>query len=378
MHAMTTIQKIDVFGYELTYRYGEYAMSRGRTLRSLPSTVVRITTADGTTAFGEVCPLGTTYLPAFAEGARVALTLIAPQLLGLDVRNLAAVNVAMDDTLMGHQYAKAAIDIACWDAQGKITNQPVATLLGGSLHSRLPLYIAVPLSDPPAMAEFVQARKAEGITRFQLKLGGEPNADVARVKSIAAVTGPDDVIVCDANGGWSPQDAVIAARHLENAERVFLEQPCATFEQCLLVRQRTTLPMILDESITDLATLLRAQQANAMEAINLKISRVGGLTKAKLIRDVCTELGLRMTIEDSWGGDITTAAIAALGASTRPDALFAVSFMNEWTSETIAGPTAPRSTDGHGVVASGSGLGIDIDVDRLGTPLATFTDGSEP
>ena len=85
------------------------------------------------------------------------------------------------------------------------------------------------------------------------------------------------------------------------------------------MRQRTTLPMVLDECITDVHSLLRAYEAKAMEAFNLKISKVGGLTKAKLMRDLAVALGLRVTIEDTWGGDIVTAAVSHLAASTPAD-----------------------------------------------------------
>ena len=135
-------------------------------------------------------------------------------------------------------------------------------------------------------------------------------------------TGPEDIVVADANGGWRLQDAVVAARAIDGLERVFFEQPCPTLEECLIVRQRTTLPMVLDECIRDVQSLLRAYEAKAMEAFNLKISKVGGLTQAKLMRDLAVALGLRVTIEDAWGGDLVTAAVSHLAASTpRRDAL---------------------------------------------------------
>ena len=107
-----------------------------------------------------------------------------------------------------------------------------------------------------------------------------------------------------------------------------------------------------------------------MDQINLKIGRVGGLTRARLIRDAAVELGLRLMIEDSWGGDIVTAAVSHLAAGTPPEALFAVSFMNDWTMEHVAG-YAPRSSAGRGPVPTGPGLGIEVDVAMLGAPLFT-------
>ena len=363
-----TITRVDVFGYDLTYVHGRYVMSGGRVVETLPSTVVRVTTSDGIEGFGEVCPLGPAYLPAHAGGARAALQELAPAVLGLDAGNLAAVNTAMDRALMGHGYAKSAIDTACWDALGRSVGRPVCDLLGGRLSESFPLYFAVPLASADEMTAYVEARRVEGIHRFQLKIGADPYEDAERTRSVVEATGLGDVVVADANGGWGVQDAVVAARAMEDLERVFFEQPCPTFEECLIVRQRTTLPMILDECIYDVHSLLRAYEAKALEAFNLKISKVGGLTKAKLMRDLAVQLGLRVTIEDAWGGDLVTAAVSHVAASTPPETLFTVSFMNDWTNEHVAGHQ-PRSRAGFGSAPTTPGLGIDVDIEALGAPL---------
>ncbi len=370
---MPGIQRIDVFTYDLTYAHGDYVMSGGRSIRTLLSTVVRVTTASGVEGFAEVCPLGPNYLPGYGAGAQSVITELAPALIGVDVNNLGLINKTMDETLAGHAYAKSVIDIACWDAFGKIANQPVYALLGGKRQDRVPLYVAIPLESEEEMAAHVLARKKEGTRRFQLKVGADPHDDAARVQAILNVTDTADLIVADANGGWRLQDAVVAARLLNNMDRVYLEQPCRTLEECLIVRQRTTLPMVLDEVITDPHSLLRAYEAKAMEAINLKVSRVGGLTKAKLMRDLCENLGVRMTIEDTWGGDMTTAAVSHLAASTDPELLFAASYMNDWVLEHAAG-YSPRSQDGWGAVSGPDvpGLGIEVDVAKLGAPILTF------
>jgi L-alanine-DL-glutamate epimerase-like enolase superfamily enzyme len=224
------------------------------------------------------------------------------------------------------------------------------------------------------MTAYVQARAAEGIHRFQLKIGADPYEDAERTRQVVAATGPEDVIVADANGGWRLQDAVVAARALDGLERVFFEQPCPTLEECLIVRERTTLPMVLDECIRDVQSLLRAYEARALEAFNLKISKVGGLTQAKLMRDLAVVLGLRVTIEDAWGGDLVTAAVSHLAASTPPETLFTVSFMNDWTNEHVAGHE-PRSDAGFGAAPAFPGLGVDVDVEALGAPLVSALAG---
>jgi L-alanine-DL-glutamate epimerase-like enolase superfamily enzyme len=245
------IRNVDVFTYELTYAHGRYVMSRGRVIEGLTSTVVRLRTEDGVEGFGEVCPLGPAYLPAHSGGALAALRELAPAAVGVDATNLGAVRAALDRALMGHEYAKSAVDVACWDVLGRTSGLPVCELLGGRVAEELPLYFAVPLGSREAMAEYVAARRAEGVHRFQLKLGADPLEDAARTAHVVEQTDDGDLVVADANGGWRLQDAVLAARALDGLPRVFFEQPCPTLEECLIVRERTTLPMVLDESIRD-------------------------------------------------------------------------------------------------------------------------------
>ena len=362
------ITRVDVYAFELTYVHGSYVMSGGRIIGSLPSTLVRVGTDTGLQGWGEVCPLGNTYLAAHAGGARAALGLLAPAILGLDPSNLAAVNDAMDSVLMGHEYAKSPLDVACWDLTGRALGVSVTTLLGGLRQARFPLYMAVPLGPAGAMTEFVSARRAEGIHRFQLKVGGDPAEDGVRARQVVAATGPEDLIIADANGGWRLNDAIRAARMMEDLPRLYLEQPCPTMEECLEVRRRTSLPMVYDEVVHDVPTLLRAVREGGAGAFNLKVSKVGGLTRARLMRDLAQELGIQVTIEDTWGGDIVSATSAHLAASTRREALLTVSFMNDWTNEHVAGHQ-PRSERGFGSAPQGPGLGIEIDPGLLGEPL---------
>jgi L-alanine-DL-glutamate epimerase-like enolase superfamily enzyme len=362
------IERVDVYNFDLTYVHGTYVMSGGRKISSLPSTLVRVTADNGMYGWGEVCPLGATYLPAHAGGARAALALLAPALIGMDPMNHAAINDAMDAALSGHAYAKSPVDVACWDLTGRALGVGVAALLGGVRQNRFPLYMAVPLGTPDEMTAYVLARRKEGIHRFQLKVGGDPAVDGLRVRQIVEATGPEDLVIADANCGWRLNDALTAVRAMEDLPRLYLEQPCPTMEECIEVRKRTSLPMVYDEIVTDLATLLRASREGGAGAVNLKVSRVGGLTRARLLRDVCDELGLQVTIEDTWGGDVVSATSAQLAASTRTKSLLTVSFMNDWTNEHVAGHQ-PRSANGFGAAPDGPGLGIEVDTPTLGKPL---------
>ncbi len=364
------ITRVDVFDFTLTYVHGSYVMSGGRVIDSLASTIVRVTTDTGIAGFGEVCPLGTTYLASHAGGARAALALLAPAVVGLDPTNLASINDEMDAALMGHEYAKSPIDVACWDVTGRALGVSVTTLLGGRRQDSFPLYMAVPLGSPQEMTDYVLARRAEGIHRFQLKVGGAPAIDGARARQVIEATGDEDVVIADANGGWRLNDAIRAARLMENLPRLYLEQPCPTMEECIEVRKRTTLPMVYDEVVHDVPTLLRAVHDGGAGAFNLKVSKVGGLTKAKLMRDLARDLGIQVTIEDTWGGDVVSATSAHLAATTHRESLLTVSFMNDWTNEHVAS-YQPRSVNGIGSAPTGPGLGISVDESTLGSPLLT-------
>jgi cis-L-3-hydroxyproline dehydratase len=148
---------------------------------------------------------------------------------------------------------------------------------------------------------------------------------------------------------------------------VYIEQPCATYEECLSVRRRTARPFVLDEVIGDLSTLLSALADDAMDIINLKISKVGGLTKARLLRDICVASGTPMTIEDTWGGDIVTATIAHLARSTPEEFCFSATDFNSYgTVEIAAG--APQRVNGYMTASDAPGLGISPHFAVLGQP----------
>ena len=361
------IAQIEVFGYELTYAGGAFTMSQGRTVGAQSSTLVRITTDSGLAGWGEACPLAGTYLPAFGAGVRAALEVLVPALIGADPRNLAEVRQRLDRTLMGQAAAKSPLDIACWDILGQATGEPLATLLGGRVSERFALYLAIASGTPDEMVERVREGWDRGLRSFQLKVGGDPRADAEAVRRVVELVGEDSVVVADANGAWSLQDALIAARLLDSMP-VFLEQPCRTLADCRWVRHASRLPMIYDECVTDATSLVAAVREGGGGGVNLKLGKVGGLTPAKALRDLAQELGVELTIEDTWGGDVATAAVSHLAASTTPASLFAVSFLNDATCEHVAGHQ-PASVDGYGSAPAGAGLGIVVDTAALGAPL---------
>jgi L-alanine-DL-glutamate epimerase-like enolase superfamily enzyme len=359
--------------FQLGYGLHEktYAWSGGHAVERFTTTVVRISTDAGLTGFGEVCPLGSGYMEAHAGGVPAGIRELGPVLLGQDPSRIRAIDALMDSTLGGHHYVKAPIDIACWDILGQSAGLPIAALLGGRLVDDYPLYRAISQGTPETMADAVRKYRSEGYRRFQLKVGADPDEDVRRVEAALAAVQPGDVVIADANTGWLPHQAIRLVNALRGRD-YYVEQPCATLAECLVVRAHPPQPMVIDELITGVGPFLQAWQASAMDVVNIKISRVGGLTKAKQIRDLCESLGIAMTIEDSWGGDLATTAIAHLAGSTRPAFLFTSTDFNSYVDFALA-DDAPRRKEGRLAVPSGPGLGIQMDVDRLGEPLFSLS-----
>jgi L-alanine-DL-glutamate epimerase-like enolase superfamily enzyme len=346
---------------------GSYKWSGGKSVDVFDATVVEVATDADITGWGEVCPLGPFYLAAYGPGARTGIGELAPHLLGEDPRELERLNATMDAALKGHPYVKSAIDMACWDILGKAAGLPVCTLLGGRYGDAIDLYRAISQESAAKMAARVVGYRAEGYRKFQLKVGGDPDEDIARIRAVRARLKDGDVLVADANTGWLMHDAARVVRAVRDVD-VYVEQPCLSYEECLAIRRRTDHPFVLDEVIDSVAMLLRAHADGAMDVINLKISKVGGLTRARQIRDLCVSLGIAMTIEDSWGGDITTAAIAHLAHSTPERFRFSATDFNSYVTVSTASG-APQRKNGRMAASTASGLGVSPRMKVLGKPV---------
>ncbi|MCQ8783392.1 cis-3-hydroxy-L-proline dehydratase [Mangrovibrevibacter kandeliae] len=364
------ITAIRAYQVDLPLREGRYSWSNGNFVEVFDSTVVAVETDAGITGYAECCPLGSAYLPAYAAGVRAGLAELGPKLIGLDPTELGTLNRAMDAALRGHPYVKAPIDIACWDILGKVAGLPVWKLLGGRAQERVALYRAISQRSADEMADNIAGYRAEGYAKFQLKVGGDADDDIARIRATRAILSPGDVLVADANTGWTKAEAARVVAAVEDLD-VYIEQPCPSYEECVSIRRRTARPFVLDEVIDGVATLSRAIAEDAMDIVNLKISKVGGLTKARLMRDLCVSAGIAMTIEDTWGGDIVTAAIAHLAQSTPAEFCFSATDFNSYGTVSIA-EGAPARVDGFMTASDAPGLGVTPRFDVLGSPVLTI------
>lgn len=358
------IVRIFAHRVELPLVEGSYKWSGGKSVSVFDSTIVGVETDSGLVGYGEVCPLGPFYLPAYAEGVRCGIRELGPHLLGMDPRELGKLNMQMDAALKGHPYVKTGIDMACWDILGKATGLPACILMGGRYGERVRLYRAISQVAPDEMAKNVASYREQGYTRFQLKVGGDPDTDIERIRAARGVLLSTDRLVADANTGWTQHEAMRVVGAVRDLD-VYIEQPCLSYEECLAVRRNTSLPFVLDENIDGLDMLLRAKSDLAMDVVNLKISKLGGLTKAKQARDLCVSMGIAMTLEDSWGGDITTAAIAHLAHSTPEAYRFTSTDFNSYVTVSN-GDGAPQRENGFMRASEAPGLGVTPRFDVIG------------
>ncbi len=344
-----------------------YHMAGGKSCDTVETVVIALETDSGLTGWGEVCPIPH-YLPAYARGVAPALTELAPVILGADPVGPEALMAQADAYLQGHVYAKSALDIALWDLTGQVAGLPLYALLGGRRAADMPLYHSITCIAPHNMAEIAQEAQARGITQFQAKLGADQDweADVARLTQVRAAVGDGPLVYGDWNCGATSLEATRVGRAVAHLD-VMLEQPCASIAECARVRDATGLPMKLDETAHDTASLLEGYERGCMDAVAVKLSKFGGLSAARRARDLCVYLGAKMCIEDTWGSDITTAACLHLAAATDPAHVLNTCDLSGYVAPRIA-PDGPVRQNGRIAPPEGAGLGITPDRELLGAP----------
>ncbi len=360
------IRRVQVYAVRYTLAGGAFTMSGGRVASEQDATVVRVECDDGLVGWGEQCVFSPSFLPAHGGGARATLELLASAVLGADPRQVEVVHARMDAAVKGHAYAKSALDIACWDVFGKATGMRISDLLGGTFQEEFPLYTGIGIAEPAEMRRRAEDALAAGYRQIQLKVGTGRREDVERVETCVEGLGQAvERVIVDANGYWSRAEAVRVVAALEHLD-VYFEQPCATIEECAAVRARSGRPFVLDESLIDLASLERGRVA--ADAVRLKLSQFGGITPIRRARDLAAAWGLAMTLEDSGGGDVVTAAMAHLSCSVPPRLLLNGFLVGEMVNERIASG-APRAENGRARLPIGPGLGVEVDEAVLGDPV---------
>ena len=364
------ITRIRIYKTDLPYVGGTYVWGAGNAIEVARSSVVVIDTDAGLQGCGEFTPCGENYMVAHSEGVEAFARLAAPQLLGEDPRQVARMERLMDHLVQGHGYAKAPFDAAFWDILGQATAQPVWMLMGGKLCDGAPMYRVAPQKALDETIAEMQAHRAAGYRQFQIKVGGDWVTDIDRIRECVPLLKPGEKAMADANQGWRVDNAIRVARATRDLDFI-LEQPCKTYEECQQVRRVAQQPMKLDECVTGLHAAQRIVADRGAEMCCLKISNLGGLSKARRVRDFLIENRIPVVSEDTWGGEITTAALAHFAASTPEDYLInSTDLMNYNTRSTGVG--GATTANGKLYAPDAPGLGVAPDFGSLGAPVATY------
>jgi len=366
------ITRIRIYKKALPYKGGTYVWGAGNIIAAAMASVVVIDTDAGIQGCGEFTPCGENYMQAHSEGVEALARLVAPSLLGEDPRQVARIERRMDHLVQGHGYAKAPFDAACWDILGQATGQPVWMLMGGKLTDGAPIYRVAPQKPLAETKAEMAAHRAAGYRQFQIKVGMDWLEDIERIHAGVDLLLPGEKAMADANQGWRVDNAIRVVEATRGLDYI-LEQPCRTYEECRQVRRIATQPMKLDECVTGLSAAQQIVRDRGAEICCLKISNLGGLSKARRVRDFLVENRIPVVAEDTWGGEITTAAVAHFAASTPADFLInSTDLMNYNTASTGIG--GPQVRDGKLFASDSPGLGVTPDFEALGDAVAHYGD----
>lgn len=365
------IAEIHIHRHELPVHNGPYRMGHAE-IWSLSTTLVKLVGDNGLVGWGETCPVGPTYSESYAAGAASAVSEMAPRLIGTEVLPV-PLHRRMDGLLNGHNYAKAAIDIAAHDLLGKHLGISVSDLLGGALIDQVPSYYSIGVGSPGETARIAAEKRAEGYPRLQVKIGGRPvEEDIEAVRKVwEVIRGSGMRLAVDGNRCLTTRDALRLSRECPDIPFI-LEQPCGTIEDLQQIRSQVSHGIYMDENSIDLNTVITAAGTGMVHGFGMKVTRIGGLHPMRAFRDICAARNLPHTCDDAWGGDIIAAACTHIGATVAPELLEGVWLAAPNIDGHYDRENGIRIEGGHIRRPQGPGLGVVPDEGLFGAPVASF------
>lgn len=350
-----------------------YWLSGGR-LRFdvLDATFIKVETDAGLTGWGEGTPWGHTYVPAHGPGIRAGLETMAPAILGRDPRALDHLERAMDLCLPGHLYAKAPVDMACWDIAGQAAGMSIADMLGGRDTDGTWIASSVSSGTPEYMLGIIETYRALGYKVHSVKVGGDIEQDIARIRFLEDQRLPDERILYDVNRAWTRREASIVMNAVA-ALGITVEQPCETLDDIAALRAVTTTPISVDETLVTLQDAVRIAHDGLADVFGIKLNRVGGLTRARRIRDVALSYGIQMYVMATGGSVLADTEAAHLAQSVPAPFRLGTWSCQDMLSVDVAPGLGARNIGGKLTVTDAPGLGFAPDEELLGDPVAVYT-----
>ncbi|QDU37441.1 L-Ala-D/L-Glu epimerase [Maioricimonas rarisocia] len=328
--------------------------------------LVRVETDAGIEGAGEATVMARWSGETVWSAQAMVDRMLAPKLIGLDPRAIEEIDAVIDAVTKDNWFAKSAIEMACWDIAGKDAGKPVYDLLDGPRRSnRIECRFsmgAYPLEQARTIAEeLVEA----GFRTIKVKVGTNVAEDIARVKTVREVIGPDRALVIDANGGWDAETAIAATKEMQSLNVSLFEQPTPRHEYAGLarVREETGIPVMADDTVFDLAQAQECLRNGACDVISVYPGKNGGIRKSRQIAEVAAERGVACSIGSNLEWDVASAAMCHLVVGT--DNLQVERFPGD-----ILGPEYhefsivknPLTIEGPFIeTPTGPGLGVEVD-----------------
>jgi mannonate dehydratase len=386
------ITRIRAYRVELPLREGSYKWSGGKSVTVFDSTIVAVETDEGVTGYGEVCPLGPFYLPAYGAGARAGIGELGPHLLGEDPRQLAKLNRRMDAALQGHSYVKSAIDMACWDILGKRARQPVYQLFGGKCRSAVDTYrhaygntfeevesavrgylekgyrhVRAQIGIPGVAAYGIRSPKTKwSPSGAGDKLTWEHRAYVRAVpklfEHLRKHLGDEVELLHDMHERLPANLAMQVAKDLEPYQLFYLEDPFSPEDVGYFskLRERTSTPIAMGELFNNPNEYVSIISERLIDFIRIHITQIGGLTPARKVAALCEFFSVR----SAWHGpgDVSPVGHAANVHLDLAIPNFGIQEAREFTqAEQDVFPGCPELKGGYYWSNDKPGLGIELD-----------------
>lgn len=332
--------------------------------------LVRVVADNGIEGWGEA-----TVTPRWSgetcRGAQAMVdTVLGPAVLGCGADEIVELDRRMDAFAVGNWFAKSAIEMACWDIQGKAAGKPVFELLGGACR---PLTIRSRFSlgayDPDRARRRAKELVAAGFTTIKVKVGIEPKADVERVRIVRETIGPQIALTIDANGGWDVETSIRCIGELKDCNLSIVEQPIPAGDYTGLarVRRETGARILADESCFDLVNAEELIRHDCCDAISLYPGKNGGIRKSREIAELAEKHGIACSIGSNLEWDLGTAAMAHFIVATPnmkieqyPGDVLGPDYHEVRIARNPIQIEGPLTT-----LTPGPGLGVDVDLDVI-------------
>jgi len=353
--------------------------------------LVKITGSDGTVGWGEAPALkdwGGEFGRYFGESTAIVDMVIsrylAPAITGLEIGNPALLHKHMDAVIKGYPYAKAAVDFAYYDLTGKVLGVPVHVLLGGKLRETVPVTHSIGLLDIEEAVKEVGKVARDGIRTIKIKVGVDPDRDVAIVKAIRNEVGPDMSLCVDANEGYTtPGQAIQTVRRMQDAGLIYVEQPVMGIERIARVAEAIDIPVMADESAWNAHDVVQIIAQDAAQIVSIYTTKPGGLYKAMQVSAVCQAAGIICNVNGSVEtgvGNLANVHLAAAAPAVTLSNVIPVSMPAEHQNGRIGGIyyaddllTEPMIFENGGIrVPDAPGMGMLVDEAKVEKYAATL------